>query len=260
MNQDLQEFKEQRVRLEQLEDVDLLEYLEKWAGKVKEVNEEQQGHRDSRDLQAVRDQQVCLESQEKQDHQEKVEQMALQELGENEVLQENVDPLALLVHPEILVNLELLVLTENLVSEVLLAHRARLAPLALRVYQDSKEEWDLQVPKEQGEIKDLSVNVDTTERMESRDRMEFLGLQDRQAHQEKRARMVYLDQMVLLVAVVTLVLVVYQEHLDYPADQGKWDLLAQLEVKDPVDHVENRASKDLPALQDDQVQQELRVS
>lgn len=260
MNWDLRELKEQRVRLEQMEDVDLLEYLGKWADKVKEVNEEHQGHRDSREPRAVRGQQVYLESQEKQDHQEKVEQMALQELGENEVLQENVEPLALLVHPEIQVNLELLVLTANLASEVLLVHQARLALLALRVYQDSKDEWDLQVPKDQGEIQDPLVNVDMTERMESRDRMEWLGLQDSQAHQEKRVRMVYLDQMVLLVAVVTLVLVVYQELLDYLADQGKWDLLAQWEVKDPVDHVENRASKDLRALQDDQVQQELRVS
>jgi len=38
----------------------------------------------------------------------------------------------------------------------------------LRVYQDSKDEWDLQVPKDQGEIQDPLVNVDMTERMESR--------------------------------------------------------------------------------------------
>lgn len=72
--------------------------------------------------------------------------------------------------------------------------------------------------------------------------------------------MVYLDQMVLLVAVVTLVLVVYQELLEHQEDQGKWDLVAHWEVKAPVDHAENRASKDLQALQDDQAQQELRVS
>lgn len=132
--------KEQRVRLEQLEDVDLLEYLEKWADKVKEVKEEQQEHRDSRDPQAVRGQQVYLESQERQVHQEKVEQMELQGPGENAVVQESVELLALLVHPEILVNLELLVLMAKLASEVLLAHQAQLAPLALRVYQGSKDE------------------------------------------------------------------------------------------------------------------------
>lgn len=85
------------------------------------------------------------------------------------------------------------------------------------------------------------ANVDMTERMESQDRMEWLGLLDNQAHREKRARMVYLDQMVLLVVAVTLVLVVYQELPDHLADQGNWDLLAQWELKAPVDHVENRA-------------------
>lgn len=116
------------------------------------------------------------------------------------------------------------------------------------------------MPRDQGEIQDLLVNVDTTERMECRDRTEPLDLLDNQAHREKRVKMVYLDQMELLVVAVTLVLVVYQELLDHLADQGNWDLLAQWELQAPVDHVENRVSKDLLALLDDQAQQELRVS
>lgn len=91
-NQDHQDLKEQRVKLDWQEGVDLLEYQESRGAKVKEENKEPQDLKDSRDNQEHRVLLACQENKERLENLEKVEKMARLVPGESEVLKVNVEP------------------------------------------------------------------------------------------------------------------------------------------------------------------------